>query len=265
MVLSGSSVAAAAHAAGSRLGVAPMVIAEDGGGSGMGTPRAMETEDAPGGLPSAPKAAAAAAAGSTLKLSTSINIVAASNAAMQQQQQEPHHHQQQQAPAPFVAHHRHSSGGLDVLVTGGLRGQADQATLGVNCSPIKPQLGPCPAAAAAATGGYGPAAGMDSSKAGVSGKAVAAFLAQQQKQQQQQHGANASMWAPAGAAAREHKHQHSEPNATGSFTQQQQQHQSQALLMQQQLDMAVVGQGVGSNKQQLGTVLMDRLLPRLQH
>jgi hypothetical protein len=232
MVLSGGSMTAG-H------GAHPQPMALDGSSSGMGTPRAMET-DIPGGLKPT--------TGSTLKLSTAINIVAAANTDHLQQ-----HGQQQQHQAPVVlaAHQRHSSGGLDVLTTGGMRGQADQASLVTTGTPVKLQPSGGPQATTAS---------------GCVNSAVALFLAQQkQQQQQQQYAADANTWAPTQAPV-EQRHMQ-DANRTGNFSQQQ--HQQQAMLMQQQLDMAVVGQGVGNNgpkqqqQQHLGSVLMDRLLPRL--
>jgi hypothetical protein len=222
MVLSGGSMTAG-H------GAQPQPMTLDGGSSGMGTPRAMET-DTPGGLKPP--------AGSTLKLSTAINIMAAANTDLQQ-----HGQQQHQAPVVLAAHQRHSSGGLDVLTTGGMRGQVDQASLVTTGTPVKLQPSSGPLAAAAS---------------GCVNSAVALFLAQQKQQQQhQQYAPDASTWAPTQAPVEQRRMQ--DANRTGSFSQQQ----------QQQVDMAVVGQGVGNNgpkqqqQQHLGSVLMDRLLPRL--
>jgi len=262
MVVSGGL---ALHAA-STLGAQPSATTVDGSGSSAGTPRAMET-DTPGGLP----AAAKAVSGSTLKLSTGISITAASNATMQQQPQPPV--QQQHAPVALAAHQRHSSGGLDVLTTGGMRGQADQATLVATGTGVKLQPGSSPAAATAA-GGYAPAARLEGK--GLVANAVAAFLAQQQQQQhqqqQQQHYAgDAGVWAsPQAPVEQQHVQDMNCSSGNGSFSQQQQALLlQQQLLMQQQLDMTIVGQGVsnGGNKphQQLGPVLIDRLLPRMQH
>lgn len=250
MVLSGSSLTAG-HA-GSGLGAQAMATAMDSTGSGMGTPRAMET-DTPGGLSSGLKAAAASA----LKLSAAINIVAAANADKQQQQP-----QQQQAPAALSAHQRHSSGGLDVLTTNGMRNQADQATLVATGTPIKLQPGgSAPAATVAAAGAYVPG---DSKGLGSS---VASFLAAQQQKQQQQYIANGGAWTAAQVPAA-----HNVLQDNGTFAQQQHQHAMllQQQLMQQQLGMTVVGQGVSNNgnqqqqQQHLGSGL-NRLLPRLQH
>lgn len=245
MVLSVGSSLTAQGQAGSGLGAQAVATAMDSTGSGTGTPRAMET-DAPGGLSSGLKAAAASA----LKLSAAVNIVAAGGADMQQQP----HQQQQQAPAVLSAHQRHSSGGLDVLTTNGMRNQADQAALVATGTPIKLQpVGSAPAATAA--GGLG--------------SSVASFLAAQQQKQQQQYNVNGGAWTAAQAPAA-----HGVLHDNGSFAQQQHQHAMllQQQLMQQQLDMTVVGQGVSNSgnkqhqqQQHLGSGLMDRLLPRLQH
>jgi hypothetical protein len=257
MVLSGSS-----FTAGHSGSIQPMATAMDGGSSGMGTPRAMET-DALGGLAPGAKAVAA----NTLKLSTAINIVAAANTDMQQQAQQ-QHSQQQQAPAVLSAHQRHSSSGLDVLTTNGMRGQADQASLVATGTPIKLQPGGVPASVAAA-GGYATSTVLESK--GFATSAVAAFLAQQkhQQQQQQQYVVDAGAWTASQVPTEPRLMQ--DANSTGGFAQQQQQQallMQQQLLIQQQLDMTVVGQGVGNNssrQQHMGTTLMDRLLPRLQH
>lgn len=257
MVQTGSS-----FTAGHSGSIQPMAIALNGGSSGMGTPRAMET-DTPGGLAPGAKSVAA----NTLKLSTAINIVAAANTDMQQQaQQQQQHSQQQQAPAVLSAHQRHSSGGLDVLTTNGMRGQADQASLVATGTPIKLQPGGAPAPTAAG-GGYATGTGLESK--GFATSAVAAFLAQQKQQQQQQYVVDAGAWTASQVPTEPRLMQ--DANSTGSFAQQQQQQallMQQQLLIQQQLDMTVVGQGVGNNanrQQHMGTTLMDRLLPRLQH
>lgn len=276
MVVSGSIAVQAGIAL---QGVQPAATGMDGGSSGsataLATPRAMET-DTPGCC-QVPVVTLKTAAGNALKLSTGLNVVASSNAAMQQQQQ------QQQAPLAVAAHQRHSSGGLDVLATGGNRGQADQATLVATGSPVvKLQPGSSHSTTAAAGAGYAPAAGAEGK--GLVSNAVAAFLAQQKQQQQQQHqqyAADSGTWAPAHVAAEPKQHVQdmagSNMNSSVSYTQQAYLLQQQ-LLMQQQIDMSVVGQGVGQTnnaskqqqpqqppQQQLGSVLMDRLLPRLQH
>jgi hypothetical protein len=212
-----------------------MATAMDGGSSGMGTPRAMET-DAQGGLASGAKAVAP----NTFKLSTAINMVAAANTDMQQQAQQQQRSQQQQASAVLSAHQRHSSGGLDVLTTNGMRGQADQASLVATGTPFKLQPGGAPASTAAA-GGYATGTVLESK--GFATSAVAAFLAQQkqQQQQQQQYVVDAGAWTASQVPTEPRLMQ--DANSTGGFAHQQQ----QALLMPQQLDMTVVGQAVGNS------------------
>lgn len=243
MVLSGGSLTAGHNASGLGSAVVAQALVDGGSGSAMGTPRAMET-DTPGGL--LPPARVSA-------VGSAINMVAAAAGGGMQQQQ--------QAPVALAAHQRHSSGGLDVLATGGMR-SADQASLVATGTPVKSQPGGGAAAPVSA-------AGLDGK--GISGNAVAAFLAHQKQQQQQPpYIVDASTWA---AAQTEHKQL--QEMGSGSFSQQQQAIlMQQQLMMQQQMDMAVVGQGVGNNasnqrqqhqQQQLGSVLMDRMLPRLQH
>jgi hypothetical protein len=204
------SVLAAAGVAAAAAGAPAHTPATAGfaGSSSHGCPRAAEGVDGlpPSGLNGAMAAQHAAA------------VLASAPAAATHPQL--HQLQQQQSGVVLAGHQRRSSGGLDVLTTAGMRGQADQAALVAAHSLVKQQAG-----AALSGAGAGAGSGPPSPK---------------KQQQQHVHVVDAAMWAEQVAAEQQHQQ---DGGAPGGLSQQQ-----IALFLQQQqqqLDISIVGQGVG--------------------